>query len=112
MDTTHSLFDTSRSPIEATCSPISSVLSSIVVGVAPYVTGWQVVQLFHHVDIGGFLHLPLECRKRAPCCTPVIPRATTHMATYSIFCLVKNAFTQIPIIREQGGSIGERTEVF
>jgi hypothetical protein len=39
---------------------VASVCSPIVVGVAQGDIVWLVVQLFHHVNVGRFLHLPLD----------------------------------------------------
>jgi hypothetical protein len=53
--------DTSRSPM--------------IAGVALDGTGWQVVHLFHHINISRFFHLPRESGKCNNSHTPITPRA-------------------------------------
>jgi hypothetical protein len=56
-------------------STSSSVHLPIVALVAQDVTGWRVEQLFYHVNTGGYLLLPLECRKRVTSHFPMTCRA-------------------------------------
>ncbi len=42
-------------------------------GVLLYIIGWQIVQLFYYVNTGGFLYLPLECRKCDTSRHPITP---------------------------------------
>jgi hypothetical protein len=44
-------------------SVAASFLPPVVAGVAIDVIGWWFVQLVTHVNVGGFLLLPLECEK-------------------------------------------------
>jgi hypothetical protein len=43
---------------------MSACQTAIAAGESLDVIGRQVVQLFHHTNIGGFLLLPLECGKK------------------------------------------------
>ncbi len=72
--------DTSRSPTVTSNFPTDTSLFPIGAEVAQDRTRWWVVQLFQYINIGGFLHLPLESGECNTSRTEIIPGAT-HKAT-------------------------------
>ncbi len=74
---------TSFSPASTSCSLIAYVHPPTVAGVALDVTGCWLMQLFHHVKFGGFLHLPQEHGEGDTSKTPITPRAPFATTTCS-----------------------------
>jgi hypothetical protein len=111
--------DTSRSPNDTYHTSIASVHPPIEAEVALDGKGWQVVKLFHHANIGGFLHLPLESGKCNASCiqstsrtTPSTIRGLTqqHMQPIETKNTKKKAFYRFWLTIERGGKIGEWKE--
>ncbi len=55
---------------------ISTCQSATVTGVALDVTGRWLLQLFYHVNMGGFLPAPLQCGQCDISYYPITPRIT------------------------------------
>ncbi len=87
---TNSLFYLVAPTVAKSRSLIDARRSPIVAGVTPDGTGLQVVQVFHHTNIGLFFYLQLKSRKCNTSRTPVYFHSYSHChwrpdkATYSI----------------------------
>ncbi len=95
--------DIGLSQVDTSRSLIVSLLAPTVSGVALDVIGWRIVQLFHHVKFGGFLHIPLKCRERdtSRITLTVCPAITGNQ-------IEKNKFKILIWIRDLTEAIGEQ----
>jgi hypothetical protein len=93
--------DTSCTPLDTSCTPVASVHPSVVAGDAPDVMGWQVMQLFYHLNF-SFILLPLELENKTSAALILYlellpPPPETGKTTQLVFCLLRSTLTQLHI---------------